>query len=1198
MACGGSYVDSSLQTLDSTSNILFCNKKLINTFGDDSNVNAVREPIKVYLRVKPPAKSSVKNPLQIIDSKTILTKPPEEIAMLKKKLNEEDTCKYTFSHIFGPETSQREVFRVCALGLVKDFLNGNSSVLFTYGSSSAGKTYTAQGQRNQPGIIPRLLAIIFKTVSQNLVSDVDRKPDTLYSVSKMTKDETKNHLQLKNVILNSDVFETASDVTGRVNDSSCIILSEAASTFMKMRTVLDAENERIDFDKNIFDYYYSVWVSCAEIYNEAFYDLLRPVKFNCARKKLKLAQDKEANIYLKNLSFVNVKNEEEAYKVMLFGKNNQHVASTGLNKHSSRSHCIFTVILIKTDCRKDPKYCQISRLSICDLAGVERVKKTLNVNDRLAESKNINSSLHVLSKCFSAIRDNQNKEEKCVVPYRESKLTNLFKQAFCGKETVSIIVNVSSDLLLFNETQQVLKTSAIAKNILTQLNSPRIQKCARSARFSRVYMKYEERQLPSNIIPVSEVIREECSCSSMFKVTSVGTEFENQKVLETLLRSVENLKDKNEGLKQKLSDEKEKNLTLEVKVRKEVLDEMRKIIDKIETRHKNRLEEAEKVIKELRSWKESKSEELEEYYRLHKKKMGKYNEPFDCSVSMIYGASDIQKDILGEDIKRKEEKIDNLKKLINNYKEEEVQLKDNISKLTLELNVIKNKFSNIKEMNQLTELNQVKSNEYEKVVRLEKENEEKDKIISEAIEEIKLHESNQKAYEEQIASLQNLLKEQENIAESVIQAEQEFEQRLDEQEEEIDRLNNEIMEKVNALANIETEYEIASDKLGATEEKIVFLNQQLQQQEQEIDDNTIEIERLKSIIVSNKDENDILQKHLEKQWEKVYNLEKQHKKEIDDKTKEIERLKSIIVSNKDENKILLKDLEKEREIVCNLNEQHNKEIDDKTKEIERLKSIIVSNKDENKILLKDLEKEREIVCNLNEQHNKEIDDKTKEIERLKSIIVSNKDDNKLLQKDLEKEREKVYNLKEQHKKKCITSEIKESQNLLSPFCQNKCIISEIKESQNLLTPLCQNKCITSEIKESQNLLTPLCQNKCIISEIKESQNLLTPLCQNLERLKLSTGISEICTKQSKFGMNFNKEASKTLSPMLGKENENPSVGRNRSKRKLLSTTHYYSDSDNGPPEDPPTFIESPLSQYNRMAPLSTSKRQLRPRKKN
>ena len=44
------------------------------------------------------------------------------------------------------------------------------------------------------------------------------------------------------------------------------------------------------------------------------------------------------------------------------------------------------------------------RFSFCDLAGAERLKLTHNVGERLRESQNINTSLHVLGRCLRTIR--------------------------------------------------------------------------------------------------------------------------------------------------------------------------------------------------------------------------------------------------------------------------------------------------------------------------------------------------------------------------------------------------------------------------------------------------------------------------------------------------------------------------------------------------------------------------------------------------------------------------------------------------------------------------------------------------------------------------------------------------------------------------------------------------------------------------
>jgi len=152
---------------------------------------------------------------------------------------------------------------------------------------------------------------------------------------------------------------------------------------------------------------------------------------------------------------------------MLFGRNNLKIASNNLNKSSSRSHCILTLKLMRIENVENPKTAVISSISFCDLAGSERLKKTNNIGDRLTESKNINTSLLVLNKCFSVLRENQKRGENQIVPFRESKLTQMFQTALTGytKTGISMVVNVDMSPSLFEETKQVLFMSAIVRAI-------------------------------------------------------------------------------------------------------------------------------------------------------------------------------------------------------------------------------------------------------------------------------------------------------------------------------------------------------------------------------------------------------------------------------------------------------------------------------------------------------------------------------------------------------------------------------------------------------------------------------------------------------------------------------------------------------------------------------------------------------------
>lgn len=98
-------------------------------------------------------------------------------------------------------------------------------------------------------------------------------------------------------------------------------------------------------------------------------------------------------------------------------------------------------------------------MSLVDLAGSERAKRTGNTGERLNEACNINESLLCLRQCFDALRcvllldrvvfhPSFSKNQRAVrrntppvsVPFREQKLTLLFKSFFEGRGRIRMII--------------------------------------------------------------------------------------------------------------------------------------------------------------------------------------------------------------------------------------------------------------------------------------------------------------------------------------------------------------------------------------------------------------------------------------------------------------------------------------------------------------------------------------------------------------------------------------------------------------------------------------------------------------------------------------------------------------------------------------------------------------------------------------
>lgn len=95
---------------------------------------------------------------------------------------------YKFSHVFLPSTLQADFFAKTTLPLVQDLLDGQNGLLFAYGVTNSGKTYTIQGgdKPDTGGILPRTLDVIFNSV-EGLQSDGRVSVSNVSRVSSLTK---------------------------------------------------------------------------------------------------------------------------------------------------------------------------------------------------------------------------------------------------------------------------------------------------------------------------------------------------------------------------------------------------------------------------------------------------------------------------------------------------------------------------------------------------------------------------------------------------------------------------------------------------------------------------------------------------------------------------------------------------------------------------------------------------------------------------------------------------------------------------------------------------------------------------------------------------------------------------------------------------------------------------------------------------
>uniref|UniRef100_A0A8C5LGC0 Kinesin-like protein n=1 Tax=Jaculus jaculus TaxID=51337 RepID=A0A8C5LGC0_JACJA len=185
-----------------------------------------------------------------------------------------------------------------------------------------------------------------------------------------------------------------------------------------------------------------------------------------------LREDKNHNMYVAGCTEVEVKSTEEAFEVFWRGQKKRRIANTHLNRESSRSHSVFNIKLVQAPLDADgdsvlqeKEQITISQLSLVDLAGSERTNRTKAEGSRLREAGNINQSLMTLRTCIEVLRENQLYGTNKMVPYRDSKLTHLFKNYFDGEGKVRMIVCVNPKAEDYEESLQVLRFAEVTQEV-------------------------------------------------------------------------------------------------------------------------------------------------------------------------------------------------------------------------------------------------------------------------------------------------------------------------------------------------------------------------------------------------------------------------------------------------------------------------------------------------------------------------------------------------------------------------------------------------------------------------------------------------------------------------------------------------------------------------------------------------------------
>lgn len=111
--------------------------------------------------------------------------------------NSEESIRYRFHKFFDEDSTQEKIYLNSVCPLIPLMLQGQNASVFAYGPTGAGKTHTMVGSPDEPGLIPRCAAELFKLIdTHHQDSTVPWKYKVLFSYLEIYQEKIKDLLDL------------------------------------------------------------------------------------------------------------------------------------------------------------------------------------------------------------------------------------------------------------------------------------------------------------------------------------------------------------------------------------------------------------------------------------------------------------------------------------------------------------------------------------------------------------------------------------------------------------------------------------------------------------------------------------------------------------------------------------------------------------------------------------------------------------------------------------------------------------------------------------------------------------------------------------------------------------------------------------------------------------------------------------------
>ncbi|CAE7270567.1 kif4, partial [Symbiodinium sp. KB8] len=363
---------------------------------------------------------------------------------------------FTFDGVFGPESTQEDVYSRSVQPLVHSFLSGLNSSILAYGQTGAGKTYTMGSnftEHTTASEAARTLGVIPRVVEEVLDAIASQRGESLCSLE-VSFLEVYNE-QVRDLLRPADVPEP---------------------------------KKGYQFQKDDFGNYDVRGLTHVPL--DSLEALARVLKLGASRRttastQMNATSSRSHAIFSMRLEQTPIGAEDDgsvgAPHTEAGGA--AAAAAAGAPAAGSDAEDAAPALMEATGVKR------VSVFRLVDLAGSERSKKTKAEGDRLREANNINQSLVTLGRCITALASRAKH-----VPFRQSKLTQLLSNSLGGNSATLMVACVSPADSNFEETCMTLSYAQQAASIQ---NTPVVNADPTSA--SAVQLRHANHELRNEL---------------------------------------------------------------------------------------------------------------------------------------------------------------------------------------------------------------------------------------------------------------------------------------------------------------------------------------------------------------------------------------------------------------------------------------------------------------------------------------------------------------------------------------------------------------------------------------------------------------------------------------------------------------------------------------------------------------------------